>query len=356
MAKKTSGGRGKKGNSVRKPAGVRKDSSLKSRVDALRKTTSSAYAQAGTVRKKSVGIYRAVESAHKTADTVHKDIEKTEAHVGDAEKQVTGASKKISKPFLIVGVGASAGGYEAFSQLLEKISPDTGMAFVLVLHLDPTHESKLSELLARNIRMPVVEIAEETVVEPNHVYIIPPNRSLTISLGVLQLKPRRRGNGSYLPVDQFFESLATDQSNRAVGVVLSGNGMDGTLGLKQIKAEGGITFVQDEQSAKFYSMPGSALHAGCVDFVLAPPAIAKELERIARYSPLRREKVAKADPALPGDGNGIGENLRLAARPHRRGFFLLQTHHAEEAHHPPDGAEKNQQPARLPEISSAKSQ
>src|SRR6185503_12381065 len=141
-------------------------------------------------------------------------------------------------------MGASAGGYEAFSQLLETISPETGMAFVLVLHLDPTHESKLTELLGHATKMPVVEIRNEMVVEPNHVYIIPPARSLSISQGVLQLSPRRRGNGSYLPVDQFFESLATDQGNRAVGVILSGNGMDGTLGLKQIKAEGGITFVQ----------------------------------------------------------------------------------------------------------------
>ena len=300
MAKKTPGGRGRKNNSVRKAAASENDSSLRSRVKLLTKTASSAHAEAGSVKKKSVGIYQAVNSAHKTAEAVHEDIRKAEAHVVDAGKQMGSSSKKTAKPFLIVGVGASAGGYEAFSQLLESVSPDTGMAFVLVLHLDPTHESKLSELLARATNMPVVEIRNETMVEPNHVYIIPPASSLNISQGVLQLTPRRRGNGTYLPVDKFFESLATDQGNRAVGVILSGNGMDGTLGMKQIKAEGGITFVQDEKTAKFYSMPGNALRAGCVDFVLAPAAIARELERISRYSPLRREKLAKTETPLPG--------------------------------------------------------
>lgn len=300
MAKKTLRGKSKKTNSSGKSAAYKKNDSLKSRVNVLRKSAASAYAQAGKTKKQSFGIYQAAEATEKTADALHQDIKTTEAHVADAEKQTEGPAKKVTKPFVIVGVGASAGGYEAFSQLLEKLAPNTGMAFVLVQHLDPTHESKLSELLARSTEMAVVEIRSETAVEPNHVYVIPPATSLTISQGVLQLKPRRRGNGTYLPIDQFLESLATDQGNRAVGVILSGNGMDGTIGLKQIKAEGGITFVQDEKSAKFYGMPGNALHAGCVDFVLAPPAIAKELERISRYSPLRREKTPKAEPALPG--------------------------------------------------------
>src|SRR5689334_10001208 len=119
MAKKTSGG-GKK-NLFRKSAASRKGSSLKSRIDALKKTASSAYAQAGTVKKKSAGILKAAESAHLTADSVHQNIKDTEAHVADAGKQLDPRSKKITKPFLMVGVGASAGGYEAFSQLLEKI-------------------------------------------------------------------------------------------------------------------------------------------------------------------------------------------------------------------------------------------
>lgn len=299
MAKKSLRGIRKKYSSG-KPAVQKKDASLKSRLNQLSKTASSAYEQADSVKKRSAGIFKASESAKKTAHAVHMKVQTTEVHVADAGKKVGSASKKFTKPFIIVGVGASAGGYEAFSQLLEKLSPETGMAFVLVQHLDPTHESKLSELLARSTKMPVTEIRSQMVVEPNHVYVIPPANSVTIAEGVLRLRPRRRGNGTYLPIDEFLQSLAVDQANRAVGVVLSGNGVDGTFGLKQIKAEGGITFVQDEKTSKFHGMPGSALHAGCVDFVLDPPAIAKELERISRYSPLRRERAIKAEPSLPG--------------------------------------------------------
>jgi two-component system CheB/CheR fusion protein len=290
---------GDKHSAKRKSALGTGSASLKSSIEALRKTSSSGRQTAASVRKRSKGIHEAVKSVEKTAEAVHLKIRKTEARVAEAGKQTEAGAKKTHKPFLIVGIGASAGGYEAFAQLLETISPETGMAFVLVQHLDPTHESKLSELLSRATKMAVVEIRSETVVEPNHVYVIPPGRALTILEGVLQLKPRRK-TGTHLPIDEFFQSLALDQANRAVGVILSGNGMDGTLGLKQIKAEGGITFVQDEKTAKFFSMPGSALHAGCVDFVLAPPAIAKELERISRYSPLRREKISKVEPTLPG--------------------------------------------------------
>ena len=148
--------------------------------------------------------------------------------------------------------------------------------------------------------MPVVEVlGQGLVIQPDYVYVIPPARYLTISQGVLRLRPRRR-HGTNLPIDALFESLALDQGNRAVGVVLSGNGTDGTLGLKQIKAEGGITFVQDEESSKFYGMPGNALHAGFGDLVLPPAGIAKELERISRYSPSAAKGWAKTHPRSPG--------------------------------------------------------
>ncbi len=256
--------------------------------------------QAERAKKKSSGVHRSTESIEREADALHMGIKKVETRVEDAKRHLD-LSTKMPKPFIIVGVGASAGGYEAFSQLLENLSPDTGMAFVLVQHLDPTHESKLSELLSRATKMQVVEIRDETHVEPNHVYVIPPDRTLAISQGVLRLKPRRRMNGPSMPINGFFESLAVAQGSRAVGVILSGNGGDGTQGLKQIKAEGGITFVQDEKTSKFYGMPGNALHAGCVDFVLPPAAIAKELERLSCYSPLRRMKPEpKVEAPLPG--------------------------------------------------------
>ncbi|MEO7597919.1 MAG: chemotaxis protein CheB, partial [Opitutus sp.] len=173
----------------------------------------------------------------------------------------------LQKAFPIVGIGASAGGLEAFTQLLKRLPVDTGMGFVLVQHLDPVHDSALTEILTRATAMPVHEVTNNLRVEPNHVYVIPPNTGMAISEGVLKLQPRdQEARGAQHSIDTFFESLASDRAERAIGVVLSGTASDGTLGLEAIKAEGGITFAQDE-SAKFDSMPRSAIAAGCVDFV-----------------------------------------------------------------------------------------
>jgi len=184
--------------------------------------------------------------------------------------------------FPIVGIGASAGGLEAFTELLKHLPVDTGLGFVLVQHLDPQHESALTQILARATSMPVREATNNLRVEANRVYIIPPNTNLTIQRGVLQLGPRQDGRRPARSIDSFFESLAQDQRERAIGVILSGTATDGTLGLEAIKAEGGITFAQDE-SAKYDSMPKNAVAAGCVDFVLKPKDIAKELARIAMH-------------------------------------------------------------------------
>ena len=189
---------------------------------------------------------------------------------------------KPHQNFPIVGVGASAGGLEAFTELLQHLPPDTGLGFVLVQHLDPQHESALTSLLSRATSMPVREVTNNLRVEPNHVYIIPPNTNLTITQGRLKLQPRQQTRKPVRSIDFFFESLAQDQRERAIGVILSGTATDGTLGLEAIKAEGGITFAQDE-SAKYDSMPRSAIAAGCVDFVLSPENIAKELARIAKH-------------------------------------------------------------------------
>jgi two-component system CheB/CheR fusion protein len=202
------------------------------------------------------------------------------------------------RSLLVAGVGASAGGFEAFMQLLENLSPNTGMAFVFVPHLDPAHESQLSSLLGRITHMHVAEVKDRTRLQPDHIYIIPPNKMLTVSGGVLQLSPRDKA-GQFLPIDFFFESLAQDQGNRAIGIVLSGNAQDGTAGIKAIRAGGGITFAQDPTTAKFPGMPQSATSAG-VDFVLPPAGIGKELERISHHSTLRRKKAAKAEQELPG--------------------------------------------------------
>lgn len=185
--------------------------------------------------------------------------------------------------FPVVGIGASAGGLEAFRHLLEHLSVDTGMAFVLVQHLDPQHQSALPHLLTRATCMPVSEVTNNQRVEADHIYVIPPNTSMSIAKGLLILRPRQdHGHTPHYPIDMFLESLAADQRERAIGVILSGTGSDGTLGLEAIKAEGGITFAQDE-SAKYDSMPRSAVAAGCVDFILSPENIGKELARIAKH-------------------------------------------------------------------------
>ena len=195
--------------------------------------------------------------------------------------------------FPIVGIGASAGGLEAFTQLLQALPVDTGMAFVLVQHLAPSHPSALAEILSRVTSMPVAEVQDAAVVARDHVYVIPPGSSMLIAAGALQLQPRD-GQGLHRPIDLFFRALAQDQRHRAIGVVLSGTANDGTLGLEAIKAEGGITFAQDD-SAQQPGMPNSAVESGCVDFVLAPDAIARELVRIARHPWVMPESTAASD-------------------------------------------------------------
>jgi two-component system CheB/CheR fusion protein len=170
---------------------------------------------------------------------------------------------------------------EAFTELLSHLPNDTGMAFVLIQHLDPSHESHLTELLSKASKMPVSEINAETRARANHVYVIPPRCNLGISDGVLDTSPRP-ASGRNLPIDSFFCALAADQGSQALGVVLSGTASDGTLGLKAIKAVGGITFAQEIRTAKFDAMPRSAIAAGVADFVLPPAGIARRLAAIAR--------------------------------------------------------------------------
>ena len=194
----------------------------------------------------------------------------------------SGQQKLVEAPFPIVGVAASAGGLEAFTQLLSQLPTDTGMAFVLIQHLSPDHESLLTEILARATRMPVSQVQNKMTVEQNHVYVIPPNTKMILSEGTLQLSPREKVFGKYMPGDAFFTSLAADRGSKAIAVVLSGGDGDGSLGLKAIKAGGGVTFAQCEDTAKFDSMPHTAVATGNVDFVMPPEKIAKELVNLSR--------------------------------------------------------------------------
>lgn len=188
-----------------------------------------------------------------------------------------------SKLFPVVGIGASAGGLEAFRALLSHLPTDTGMAFVLIQHLAPTQKSLLRDILSRATAMPVFEVQDGTAVEPNCVYVIPPNTKMTIAQGVLKLSPREKIYGVAMPVDVFFLSLAEDRGNRAIAIVLSGGDSDGARGLEAVKTAGGITFAQCEDSAKVSSMPNTAVATGQVDFILPPAEIGEELAKISRH-------------------------------------------------------------------------
>lgn len=201
---------------------------------------------------------------------------------GTKVAQAKVSSSTQGKTFPIVGVGASAGGLEAFTDLLAALPPETGLSIVFVQHLDPVHPSMLPELLARVTAMPVVEAKDGMQVELDRVYTIPPGACLSIISGRLVVEPRGESRGAHMPVDAFFRSLADDAAERAVGVVLSGTATDGTAGLRAIKAAGGLTFAQDEETAKYDGMPRSAVSAGVVDRCLPPREIAAELMRLVR--------------------------------------------------------------------------
>jgi two-component system, chemotaxis family, CheB/CheR fusion protein len=224
-----------------------------------------------------------------------------------------------SAAFPIVGIGASAGGLESFTQLLNHIPVTTDLAFVLVQHLDPTHESMLPELLSRVTKMPVQQVRDGMVVEPNKVYVAPPNVNMATKGLELKLQPRSQTRGLHMPIDHFFRSLAQEHGSRAIGIILSGSGSDGALGLAEIKEQGGITFVQDERTAKFPGMPHSAIMNGGIDFILPLAGIAQELARVAQHPyvispPSGREKDPAAEPLSiveSTSSDGLGRVYRL---------------------------------------------
>jgi two-component system CheB/CheR fusion protein len=202
-----------------------------------------------------------------------------------ARRKATAENDAKASPglFPIVGIGASAGGLEAFSELLRHLPEKTGMAFVLVQHLDPKHGSVLQEILSRTTKIPVTEVIQGVVVQPDHAYVIPANTNLTLKDGMLQLSSRVLTRGQHMPINDFFRSLADNAGQQAIGVILSGTASDGTEGCRAIKAGGGITFAQDEESAKYDSMPRNAVNAGCIDFILSPKDIARELGGISQH-------------------------------------------------------------------------
>ena len=204
--------------------------------------------------------------------------------------------RKKTATFRIAAVGASAGGLKAFEELLSALPAQPGIAFVLVPHLAPQYESHLAEILAHSTKLPVSEVKNGERVQPDRIYIIAPNRAMQIKQGVLRLSEFGHKADWRNPIDSFFYSLAADQKTNAIGVLLSGEGSDGTEGLKAIKAGGGTTFAQSEKTASHLSMPHSAVEAGSVDFILSPAEIGKRIS-----------------PARPGGPGPAGAGL--AAKP-----------------------------------------
>lgn len=200
-----------------------------------------------------------------------------------ASKGRTEAGSNAVTTLPTVGIGASAGGLEALKQLFAQLPDDTGMAFVVVQHLDPDRPSLLTNVLGTATPMQVVTVTDDMRVESNRVHVIPSGSDLSIHQGALSLLPRQKSGKLHLPIDSFFRALAEDQRSRAIGVVLSGSGADGTEGLRAIKSEGGIAIAQDPESAQFRSMPDSAIAAGVVDYRLRPEEMAKELVRLSRH-------------------------------------------------------------------------
>ena len=198
----------------------------------------------------------------------------------------------------VVGIGASAGGLEAFEQFFRHVPADSDMAFVLVSHLSPDHESLLDEILQRTTSMPVIQAQDQTLVSPNTVYIIPPNRDMTIFHGKLQLRVMEEPHAQRMPIDEFMRSLAEDQGEKAIGVILSGTGTDGTLGLRAIIGAGGIALVQEPTQAKYDGMPTSAIRAGYANHVLPVEKMPEVITSGARMH--QQHRLVSPQPAIAG--------------------------------------------------------
>jgi two-component system, chemotaxis family, CheB/CheR fusion protein len=201
----------------------------------------------------------------------------------------------------IVGVGASAGGLEAFTELLQAMPPNPGLALVLVQHLAPNHDSALPVLLAPHTRMPIVQVSDGERVKPDHVYVIPPNAQMELNDGTLTLSPRPHDRSGYTPIDTFFTSLARRAEGRPIAVVLSGTASDGSVGIRDVKSAGGITFAQTPESANYDGMPKAALATGMVDVVKTPAEIGAELAQIAAHPYVRNAAPADRDDLAVSD-------------------------------------------------------
>jgi two-component system CheB/CheR fusion protein len=228
--------------------------------------------------------------------------------------------------FPIVAIGASAGGLEAITELLSSLPSNTGMAYIAVQHLNPDHESLLSEILTKKTSLPVMQIQGDLEVEKDHVYLIAPNTTITLVDNVIRVVPR--ASGVHHPADILFTSVAQDRADLAIGVVLSGGDGDGALGLQAIKQAGGITFAQEPESARFPSMPQAAIDTGCVDFVKRPSEISRELMRLVHHPYLRVGSVLSRPSEEPVETATVSDEAAL-----RRIFRRLRSTHGVDFSH-----------------------
>ena len=203
--------------------------------------------------------------------------------------------------FPVVAIGASAGGLEAMMELLKYLPADTGMAFIYVQHLSPDHKSMLTEILSKKTKMIVQEIDDMDLIQPDNVFVIPYNKGIEVTDGHIKLIPRSKSSTA-ISIDILFSSLAEAQKERVIGIILSGSASDGTIGMKAIKHEGGLTFAQDD-SAKFTSMPHSAIAAGAADFILSPKDIALELSRLSKHPLIKTIGVKNGEEDLIENSN-----------------------------------------------------
>ncbi len=234
--------------------------------------------------------------------TLHTPKKKASVSVKKRSKSLPASQSKTDwNSFTVVAIGASAGGLEAITQLLKNLSPETGMAFIYVQHLSPDHKSILTDLLSKTTKMKVQDVGNMVKIKPNNVYIIPYNKGIEVTDGHIKLIPRINGKSNSMSIDVLFTSLAETHKENVIGIVLSGSANDGTKGLREIKKAGGVTFAQNE-SAKFTSMPNSAIAEGIVDFVLSPVEIAKKLNWISKHPFLNRKEI-KSTPEDDIDNN-----------------------------------------------------
>ncbi|MHC1765706.1 MAG: chemotaxis protein CheB [Verrucomicrobiia bacterium] len=230
-----------------------------------------------------------------------------------------GAASPSRVCFPIVGVGASAGGLEALEQFLARVPAGSGLAFVVIQHLDPTHKGMMPELLQRRTTMKVIQVKDRTTVRPDCVYVIPPNKDMSILHGVLHLLEPAARRGLRLPIDYFLRSLAQDQQERSIGVILSGMGSDGTLGLRAIKEQAGVALVQEPATAKFDGMPRSAIDAGLADIVAPVEQLPEKILAFLHHTPLR----TGPDQALEDKTPSALEKAVILLRDHTGHDFSL---------------------------------